>query len=91
MTKLVKGRVTGTFNDVVELWLDEDEFEEMDEDDLAEAIRDAWSYTEFEDLEVDEDSIEVRDLPPIRRPSDEHPSWLGIEPPIRQPVQKEAE
>jgi hypothetical protein len=68
VTKIVKARVTGTFNNEIEIWLDEEEFEEMDEDDFEDAIKDAWEYTEFEDLEVDTDSIEVRDLPPIKRP-----------------------
>lgn len=67
MTKVVKARVTGTFSNDVEVWLDEEEFAEMDEDDVKEAILDAWQYVEYEDIEVDEDSIEVKDLGGIRR------------------------
>lgn len=59
--KILKGRVTGTFSDDVEVWLDDEDLDEMDDEDKKDALRDAWQYTEFEDMEVDEESIEVKD------------------------------
>lgn len=61
--KILKGRVTGTFSNDVDVWLDDEDWEEIKDDVEAQkdALTDAWSYVEYEDIEVDDESLVVSD------------------------------